>query len=215
MSDNVLTIDVGGREFQSFEAAADHLFKQLEAAPNRAAQKVTRELRQMLQRVAAEMQKRHSSAWNGQVVNNSDNLQRRSGDGLQSIRDSIRVRGGARLEMVEGGISTGTLAIHETGGTITAKRSRYLTIPLPAALDSRGVPLRRSARDWDNTFCARSRKGNLIIFQRRGKDIVPLYVLKTSVTIKPRLGLEAAVMGALPYFQERMLDIIAAEIDQL
>jgi hypothetical protein len=60
----------------------------------------------------------------------------------------------------------------------------------------------------------RSRKGNLIIFQRRGKDAVPLYLLKPQVTIKARLGMEKAFMGEVSFFQERLLDLIAKEFDK-
>jgi hypothetical protein len=210
MSD-VITVIIGDKQFDAFEKAADYVLQQLQDAPNRAAQQVTRELKFTLQRVAAKMRELHSAGWNGQLVNGSEYLQKRSGDGLQSILDSIRVTGG-QLSAVEGSIGTGTMSIHETGGVISAVNSQYLTIPLPAALDNRGVPLRASARDWENTFVQRSRRGNLIIFQKRGKQVVPLYLLKPSVKIKPRLHLEDTIMGELPYFQERLLDIIAKEI---
>ncbi len=118
-----------------------------------------------------------------------------------------------RLETVEGQISTGNMTIHETGGTVRPRRSRYLTIPLPAAMDSRGVPLRRRARDWDNTFVARSRRGNLLIFRRDGLGLTPLYLLKPSVRIKPRLGLEDAVVeNGLSYFERRAFEEISREL---
>lgn len=213
MIDTTITVEIGAKEFPTFQKAADHLLDVLEGAPDRAAKQITRELRQMLQRVAAEIRKTHGGPWNGDVVNPTDRLQRRSGEGLRSILESIRVKGG-KLSTTQGSISTGTMTIHETGGVITARTSRYLTIPLPAACDSRGVPLMPRARDWPNTFVQRSRRGNLIIFQRRGREIVPLYLLKTSVTIKPRLRLEQTIMGELPFFQERLLDKIAEEIDR-
>ena len=206
-----LEVHVGGKVFDDLDTAVDYVIKTLEQSQDRAASKITRELRHALQRVAKEMEEKHSGPWNGSVVNSGDRLQRRSGAGLKSILESIRVRGTASLSTMEGQISTGTMTIHETGGVITAKSGRYLTIPLPAALDSRGVPLRPSARDWDNTFVQRSRKGNLIIFQKRSQGIVPLYVLKSSVTIKPRLGMESAFMSEIPVLQERLLDLIAAE----
>jgi hypothetical protein len=83
-------------------------------------------------------------------------------------------------------------------------------------MDSRGVPLRKRARDWQNTFVARSRKGNLIIFQKRGrKNIRPLYLLKPEVTIRPRLGMEKNIHGQmLPYFNRRAMDAIERAIDR-
>jgi hypothetical protein len=74
------------------------------------------------------------------------------------------------------------------------------------------VPYRRSARDWDNTFVARSKKGNLIIFQRRGVQITPLYVLKTSVKIPARLGMGQTLNIGIPYFVERAMDRIVKGI---
>lgn len=73
--------------------------------------------------------------------------------------------------------------VHERGATIRPRRSKYLTIPLPAALTSAGVPKQASARDWPNTFVRKA-----IIFQKlAGGQIQPLYVLKKQVRIPPRL----------------------------
>ena len=64
-----------------------------------------------------------------------------------------------------------------------------MTIPLDAALNANGTPKKKRARDWKDTFVAKSKRGNLIIFQKRGRRIVPLYVLKKRVRIPARLGL--------------------------
>lgn len=78
--------------------------------------------------------------------------------------------------------------IHEHGGQIRPK-SKYLAIPLDAARtaggDTRGGP-----RSFSNTFFAKSKAGNLILFQNRGskKKPLPLFVMKKQVTLKPRLG---------------------------
>lgn len=70
--------------------------------------------------------------------------------------------------------------IHETGGTIRPRISKWLTIPLPAALTRSGVP-RGRARDFNNTFVRKSKLGNLIIFQKQGnRRILPLFLLKKS-----------------------------------
>lgn len=76
---------------------------------------------------------------------------------------------------------------HEHGATIRPRRRQWLTVPLPEALTAAGVPRRSSARAWENTFVQRSRRGNLLIFQKRGRGIVPLYVLRKSVEIPARL----------------------------
>jgi hypothetical protein len=100
------------------------------------------------------------------------------------------------------------MAMHEKGGVIRAKTSNYLTIPLPAALNGNGTPRQLSARQWQGTFVARSRAGNLIIFQKRGRDIVPLYVLKKSIRIRARLGLKKTLQRLRPLFRRGMMQRI-------
>ncbi len=78
-------------------------------------------------------------------------------------------------------------ALQNFGGTVSAKGGKFLAIPLPTL----SISERRAKRprDFQDTFFAKSRKGNLILFQKTGKKkdaIRPLFVMKTSVTIKPR-----------------------------
>jgi len=106
---------------------------------------------------------------------------------------------------VEGGISFGTVYGRVHIGpkgqvtTITPKKGKYLTIPLPAAMTGAGVA-RGSARQgpWGETFVAKSKAGNLIIFGKRkittGKkagelrgQATPLFLLLKSVKIKARI----------------------------
>ena len=79
--------------------------------------------------------------------------------------------------------------IHEKGGTIRPTRSRFLTIPLPAARTGSGVA-RFTARQviadpgaygYTGTFVAKR-----VIFGKRGPDqIEPLFALKSHVRIRP------------------------------
>lgn len=214
---NVLEIEVNGRTFTSIQAAFRDIQKRISESVDASSKPLTREMRRTLQRVAREMERRHSRPWNGMVVNPSDRLQRRSGGGLRSIRNSIDVFNAASINEVRGQITTGNMTVHETGATIRPRRAQYLTIPLPAALDQRGVPLRERARDWDNTFVARSRSGNLLIFRKTPglNDIAPLYILKREVTIRPRLGMEKVIINdALPFFERRAFEAISREIDR-
>jgi hypothetical protein len=94
--------------------------------------------------------------------------------------------------------------------TIKPVGKKYLTIPLPAAMTKAGV-LRGSAQSgtWGETFFARSKKGNLILFgkrvaqkgahagEARGK-VVPLFVLKKQVQIKARVHPEAILAWEKP-----------------
>ena len=172
---------------------------------------LSRELKTFLDSVAQALASRHSGGWPGGT--GADTLSRRTGALVNSIIASVRVNG-ETFATIQGSIGSDVpyAGIQEFGGTIVPKNATYLTIPLPAALDGSGVPLYAKARDWPNTFVARSKAGNLIIFQKRGSSIVPLYVLKTSVTIPPRLGMKKTLDAGLPYFVGRAMDALVAGI---
>lgn len=76
-------------------------------------------------------------------------------------------------------------AIHHYGGVIKPKNKKFLTIPFPGGPADTKVPKRAS--DFDNTFVAKG-----IIFQKHGKGIVPLFILRKFVTIpaQPYMYLE-------------------------
>lgn len=77
--------------------------------------------------------------------------------------------------------------VQELGGVIRPRRKKWLTIPLDAAKTGSGV-LRARAPFWEDTFFRRSKKGNLILWQKKGDEIIPLFVLKKQVRLKPKLG---------------------------
>ena len=210
-----ISIQIGKKSFANFEAGLRHAETALETAVAWAAQPVSAELKRALQLVAQKVRAEHGQPWNGGVVNFSERLQSRSGEALAAMDKSVKVTGARRLDNVSGSISSGFWAIHETGGVIRAQ-SKYLTIPLPAAMDARGIPLKKRARDWLNTFVAKSRKGNLIIFQKRGrKDIAPLYLLKPEVRIRPRLNMQDTIERvAVPYFDQKAIEVIERVITE-
>jgi len=209
-----LTIEFQFRDKKFTDAAAglkafsDTLKKDWDGS----AKVLSRELKDFLDSVALALVKRHSGAWPGGTT--VDTLSKRSGTLTNSIVSSVRIAGDT-FSTIQGMIGSDTpyAAIQEFGGTIKAKNVTYLTIPLRAALDGNGVPLKSKARDWPNTFVARSKAGNLIIFQKRGTSIVPLYVLKTSVTIPPRLGMKKTLDAGLPYFVGRAMDELVKAIN--
>lgn len=169
------------------------------------------ELRSFLDSVAEALAQRHGTAWPEGTT--AKTLSKRSGKLVASILESVKITG-KTFDTIEGHISAAFPAhVHEFGAVIRPKRAKFLTVPLPAALDSRGVPLKKSARDWENTFVARSKAGNLIIFQRRLSQIVPLYVLKSSVKIPPRLGMRATLDVGLPYFVDKAMDAMVRSIN--
>ncbi len=135
-------------------------------------------------------------------------------------------------------------SIHETGGTIRPKRRRALAIPLPAALAGAGqvkgeaVTLAPSAAQFGTTSIqkgertlyarkdliyfhsgkakAQGKPPLLVKIQGKGKTarIIPMYVLKTSVYIKPRMRFYATFRAwsgkptALRYFSSALQRLI-------
>jgi hypothetical protein len=212
MSVMEVAVIVDGQEYDRFDEAMRDIAKRMEAGLDLAAIQISQDLYEMLQLVAKRMAALHSNPWRP-GGSPRDRLYRRSGGGLRSILETIRVKG-RKLDQVQGQIGAAfPMAFHEEGGTIQARKSKYLTIPLPAALDAQGMPLKRRARDWKHTFVARSKRGNLLIFQKMPSgDILPLYVLKTSVRIPKRLGMEKAIDQQLPYFEAKAFDALEAEL---
>lgn len=196
-----LGFEFRNRRYRDAQRGIDAWARKFDLAVERAGPVLSRELRSFLNSVADALIKRHGTAWPGGTTERS--LSTRSGAALRSIRQSVRVTG-TRLDDIEGEIGGSFyLRAHEYGAVIRARRVQYLTIPLRAALDSRGVPLRRRARDWDNTFVRRTKRGNLVIFRRQGKDLVPLYLLKKEVRIPPRLKMGETLDAGMTYFVDR------------
>lgn len=198
------------RRFKDAEVGLRTFHQVLKKDWDGSAKVLSGEIRSFLDTVVGALAQRHSGAWPGGT--GPKTLSKRTGNLINSIEKSVRIKG-TTFGDLEGHISAAFPGIvHEFGATITPKKAKYLTVPLPAALDGRGVPYKKSARDWDHTFVAKSRKGNLIIFQRRGTQIVPLYVLKTSVKIPPRLGMQETLNIGIPHFVERAMDRIVKSV---
>ena len=122
------------------------------------------------------------------------------------LKKSIQ-RSGAKKVTVMGDNIVGTVGtnmeysvIHEYGGTIRPKHSKYLAIPLDAALTAKGVA-RGRPRDFKDTFFAVSKKGNLIMFGKSMGKVVPLFAMKKEVKIPKRPYMK-------PSLQEKAGDII-------
>ena len=208
------TVQIGSRKFASLERGLIDIERRLSKAMDKSAPKVSQELLKALNLVTRRMIQKHGTPW--RAGGSGRNLFRRSGSGLRGIRELTKVSRGIKLEQVRGQIGAKfPLSVHERGATIRPTRAQYLTIPLPAALDSSGIPRRRRARDWDNTFVARSRRGNLLIFQKRGEEIVPLYLLRREVRLPARLSLGSTLdTEGLPFFERRAFEAISKELDR-
>lgn len=177
------------KAFNSPDMAVDALIRDMENFETRVIPTVVKtSMEKYLRLIAGRLAAKHNQPWKAGGTNN--NLYERSGKGMRSVIDSVEVIDAGKDVLGKiGGLWY--LRTQETGAVIRAKRSQYLTIPLPAALDQRGVPLKRRARDWAHTFIKKSRNGNLLIFQKTARGIIPLYVLKKQVRIPKRLGMEA------------------------
>lgn len=133
------------------------------------------------------------------------------GTGRQKTRFSENVTSGWSVGKVTGSganIRNNTIGLaHKvTGGTITAKRVKFLTIPLiPQAHGRRAADF---ASDIGKLFAA---KGCLMWKKPDGR-IIPAYALKKSVTHKPWVGAlppDATISNA---FAEAALDAIENEL---
>lgn len=139
-------------------------------------------------------------------------LSKRSGKLSASLNPSrIQVTGNTTGNTAVSFTLTGIASVHERGAVIRPKRSKYLTVPLPAALNSNGTPKLPNARAWKNTFIIKSKKGNLLIVQKNGKGITPLYVLKKSVTIPKRLAFEEAFGAGRDFLADKIAQEVIRE----
>jgi len=209
-----LGLEFRNQRFRDARAGLSALGRQFTIAFGNLDPIIQRELKDMLDTVARAMAERHNVSWTPGVTlpegERRGLMARRSGAMLRGIKRSVKVEGKG-LDDIRGTISGP--AIHEFGGKIRAKRAQYLTIPLKSALDAKGVPIKRRARDWTNTFVQKSKRGNLIIFKKGfGGSLIPLYVLKREVTIPPRLGLGVTLDVAVPPFQDRLFDKLLKKI---
>ena len=204
MGDLSLELDFRNQRYQNAQLGLEALGDRMSKSMDRVAPILASELRDYLNFVTSELASRHSAAWPGGTTDKT--LSRRSGALTESLKDGVRVQSSPDINSVQGSLSGVFYArTHEFGAVIKAKNAKYLTIPLPAALNANGTPKRINARAWDNTFVMRAKTGSLLICQRQGKTVIPLYVLKKEVKIKPRLGMGDTLKGGMSFFQERAM----------
>ena len=198
-----LSLKFRGREYKSPKRGFEAYRGFVDRAVDAGIKEIKPDMRAYIEEVVNALIERHSKPWPGGTT--ATTLSKRSGHSIESLREGYRVTGN-RLDTLRVNLRIPTpLAYHEYGYEKQSS-GKLLTIPLPAALNSNGTPKRPNARSWDNTFIATSRKGNLIIFQRKGRRIIPLYVLRDSVTVPARLGARKEFQDKIPYFQERLAD---------
>jgi hypothetical protein len=142
-----------------------------------------------------------------------------TGERLGTLRALLRVGGGR----------AGYARLHEKGGTIRPKRGRYLTVPLPEALRPGtgtlrpGAVIRRGADGYYTNFgptvILQSGRHRVIYVRKargRGRNrLMPLYVLKEQIRVKPRLNAEKQLIAVnrfmLPRLSKDLGTILAQE----
>lgn len=202
-----ITLDFRNKRFQQAATGLQYLAGQMEKGVGGFGHLLSEHLKTHLKREMATLAMKHSTPYPGGT--SSKSLSRRSGRGVTAIKNAATVFGGTTINSVYAELRLPReVAVHEHGAVITPKRAKYLTIPLDAALNSNGTPKKRSARMWSNTFVGTSKKGNLLIFQKTAGGIIPLYALKKSVKIPPRLGLVDHTKAGLPRFIDRAFEIM-------
>lgn len=86
--------------------------------------------------------------------------------------------------------------IQEKGGKIKPKKAKMLTIPLPG--------IKGKAANYPNSFIIKSKKGNVLIVEKSGKGLRPLFVLKKEVTIPARHWLSGSIAESEPLLRRMM-----------
>ncbi len=128
-------------------------------------------------------------------------LNRRTGDLIRSFVAKVSAPS-LNLDALEAWSASRSpyAGIQETGGTVRPKNRKYLAVPLPGALTKAGAirgtlvgsPLEGESRpslyNVPGLFLIHSQAGNLLLAKKKGKGILPLFVLKKSVNIPPRMG---------------------------
>ncbi len=132
----------------------------------------------------------------------------------------IPIKAEVKETRIEGGVSIGTIYGRVHVGpvgqvtTMTPKKGKYLTIPLSGAMTKSGVS-KGSARSeaFGETFVAKSKAGNLIIFGKKritkGKkagelrsQVIPLFLLLKSVKVKARIHPQELISWIEPKMRE-------------
>lgn len=205
MTPITLTAKVNGKSYRDAGTALHAVKRMLGTGWTGAASQARGVFADFMNSVAQEIVKKNGGAWPAGTTSNS--VSKRSGGFQAAILDGVTVKGTMLGDLTGYIVVPEPYAIHETGGK-RKMRDKLIAVPLPAALDGSGNPIYMSPRQWGNTFVAETGRGNVVIFQNRGGSIVPLYVLKTSVTIPARLGIGRTLESGLPRLVEQMLDTL-------
>lgn len=154
---------------------------------------------------------------------NSGVLSSRSGELKKSVQSEPATVEG---DDVKGAVSIGTVYARMHFGPsgppthVTPVNAKMLAIPLPAAMDAHGT-VKGNPRDagiFGQTFIAKSKAGNLILFGKLNyvkgikagqakTEVLPLFILKESVDVPVTITTESLRAYAQPQIERRLADI--------
>jgi len=141
-------------------------------------------------------------------------LKRRTGHLAKSIQNKVIVQDKNISAVIGSGVRTGKRLpyanIHETGGAITPKNVRFLTIPLKENLTPAGTA-RFTARELFEDYPGDVFIGKGVIFlKKRGNKVSPMFALKKSVRIPQRRYLSRTV----EQMRKRVISVLKGSIER-
>lgn len=158
-----------------------------------------RGLEEFLDRIGNTMRRKHGRAWPGGT--GAATLSKRSGRGLAALTRGKVERQAKSIAAV---LTLPRYLAHQEFGVVSTAKGKFLTVPLPAALNADGTPKKRSARGWQNTFVVQGKRGHWVICTKRGRRVIALYLLKPTIRIRPRLGLRRAMRTEMKVFKSAL-----------
>ena len=207
-----IEFDFRGQRFSDAEAGLRAFYATLnadwEARPRRCRARWKAFLDQVVEAIA----QRNSGGWPGGTTATS--LSKRSGALVNAILGSVTVNG-TTFEDIARLDRRARHSVRAHPGDRRHHQRQERQVPLhPAAGGA------RRQRPADQVEPARLAEHVLrqvqgrqpLIFQKRGTTIMPLYVLKTSVTIPPRLNMRTTLEAGMPYFVDRAMDAMVREV---
>lgn len=195
-----LSVSYGNKRYRDAARGLHALAKSLNKSMNDYAHVLSREMKTFIRDELDKLAERHSGP-----ITTDTTLATRTGTLVKSLKTAGTVTEAATIADVQAEIRLpGQYKVQEYGGTVKPKNG-YLFVPLPDALNPDGTPKKLNPRQWQDTFIRESKAGNLILFQRVGRKLIPLYALKSQVRVRPRLGLVSQVKADFPDFADRAL----------
>lgn len=203
-----ISLMVGSKEFNNIALGMNVISSDIMVYSKRLSHDIARDLSRSLKTYFDRLRVKNSKKWSSYAQSKlSTSLLSRTGESWVRAEKSIKI------EIGEDNISAsfeldGKIGLHSYAKTLAPKRANYLTIPLDAALTSNGMPLRKRARDWDNTFVRLSQKNNLIIFRRElNGGITPLYLLQKRVKQRDKINIKQDQFLNTPEFKTLLSDV--------